>query len=314
MADGEGPVIPEYTGAPMSTNPPYPSPYSFYSSEAPWPPGYSQIDATSGSRFESYDANNALLTNNFVYTGWNNNPIQFHSSQDLQSYTPVPQAPFPVSTTISSSEPSPLGFHHPSPSLHQDSVLTPPMYPQYGHTPSQQTKAVPRKRRQSSQGQPPFESTKQSTVRSEKAGKKTRRKSKGGDDQSSTQPPEDNYIPFPDEEHHKRLQQRNRQAANRFRARKREDAAKLRVEEEESEVQNRQLCSSVKELTQEVYLLKMQLLQHSECDCVLIQDYIKTEAQRYIHGLGTCDRRPSMAGSEWGVMAPDESWHQRAGG
>jgi hypothetical protein len=37
----------------------------------------------------------------------------------------------------------------------------------------------------------------------------------------------------------------------------------------------------------QVYDLKMKLLQHTDCDCALIKDYIATEAQRYVKDL--CD-------------------------
>lgn len=84
---------------------------------------------------------------------------------------------------------------------------------------------------------------------------------------------------------HRRLRERNRVAANRFRVRKREHNAKLEIKKQEMEQQHHQLCHCVKELTQEVYQLKMQLLQHSECNCIMIQDYIGGEAQRYIHSM-----------------------------
>lgn len=76
--------------------------------------------------------------------------------------------------------------------------------------------------------------------------------------------------------------ERNRVAANKFRNRKRQVYAKLKVDEETLEVHHRQLQGSVKELTQEVFQLKMQLLKHSDCNCSLIQNYIQSEARRYI--------------------------------
>lgn len=79
--------------------------------------------------------------------------------------------------------------------------------------------------------------------------------------------------------------ERNRAAANKFRSRKREDTDRLKVDEGELEKRNRELLNSAKQLKQEVYQLKMQLLKHSDCDCTLIQNYIKSEAHRYIHGI-----------------------------
>jgi hypothetical protein len=49
---------------------------------------------------------------------------------------------------------------------------------------------------------------------------------------------------------------------------------------------NRKLLSSLADLTQQVYELKMKLLQHTDCNCHLIQEYIANEANQYIHDLG----------------------------
>ncbi|WAO87547.1 BZIP domain-containing protein [Fusarium falciforme] len=87
------------------------------------------------------------------------------------------------------------------------------------------------------------------------------------------------------DEYSKRVQERNRVASNKFRIKKREDAKKLKTDEEDMERINRDLSSCVADLTLEVYQLKMRLLQHTDCDCALIQNYIANEAQRYIQNL-----------------------------
>nr|CEG04975.1 unnamed protein product [Fusarium clavum]CEG05852.1 unnamed protein product [Fusarium clavum] len=84
----------------------------------------------------------------------------------------------------------------------------------------------------------------------------------------------------------KKVQERNRIASNKFRVKKREDAIKLRADEEEMERANCDLTHCVSDLTLQVYELKMKLLQHTECNCTLIQEYIATEAQKYIKDLG----------------------------
>lgn len=101
--------------------------------------------------------------------------------------------------------------------------------------------------------------------------------------------PEDPISPEPGEGHDdysKKVQERNRIASNKFRVKKREDAKRLRADEEDMERANRDLAACVSELTLQVYELKMHLLQHTDCDCHLIQDYIANEAHRYIHDLG----------------------------
>ncbi|KAJ4198904.1 hypothetical protein NW759_016206 [Fusarium solani] len=89
------------------------------------------------------------------------------------------------------------------------------------------------------------------------------------------------------DDHTGRVQERNRIASNKFRVKKREDAARLKSDEEDMERLNRDLATCVADLTLEVYNLKMRLLQHTDCDCALIQSYIANEANRYIKDLGT---------------------------
>lgn len=103
--------------------------------------------------------------------------------------------------------------------------------------------------------------------------------------------PQPTISPSPDpeeelDEHSKKVQERNRIASNKFRVKKREDAKKLRADEKEMEKTNRDLSSCVSELTMQVYELKMRLLQHTDCECHLIQNYIANEAHRYIQDLG----------------------------
>ncbi|WZH46641.1 BZIP domain-containing protein [Fusarium acuminatum] len=83
------------------------------------------------------------------------------------------------------------------------------------------------------------------------------------------------------------VQERNRVASNKFRVKKREDAKRLRVDEEGMERANRDLSVTVSDLTLQVYELKMRLLQHTDCECHLIQNYIANEAHRYIQDLGS---------------------------
>ncbi|UZP45277.1 hypothetical protein NXS19_013089 [Fusarium pseudograminearum] len=87
-------------------------------------------------------------------------------------------------------------------------------------------------------------------------------------------------------EHSKKVQERNRIASNKFRVKKRDDAKQLRIEEEIVEQANRKLNDCVSDLTMQVYDLKMRLLQHTDCECTLIKEYIATEAQQYIRELG----------------------------
>ncbi|PNP57205.1 hypothetical protein FNYG_15269 [Fusarium nygamai] len=77
----------------------------------------------------------------------------------------------------------------------------------------------------------------------------------------------------------------NRIAARKSRAKKREHTLRFQSKEQELERTNHDLSICVASLTREVQELKMKLLQHNDCDCSLIHDYLAAEAQRYICGL-----------------------------
>ncbi|KAI5458685.1 hypothetical protein BGZ63DRAFT_362751 [Mariannaea sp. PMI_226] len=85
---------------------------------------------------------------------------------------------------------------------------------------------------------------------------------------------------------YKRVQERNRIAAIKCRIRKREDLARLQSDEQAIEQRHRILSRCVNELNEEILRLKTQLLQHTNCNCNLIQNYIKAEAAHYIHVIG----------------------------
>lgn len=79
--------------------------------------------------------------------------------------------------------------------------------------------------------------------------------------------------------------ERSRVASNRFRERKRNEIAQLESEEYTIEDANRQLRSILDALTSEILSLKMQLLQHTNCNCELIQAYINKEARHFVKSL-----------------------------
>ena len=83
----------------------------------------------------------------------------------------------------------------------------------------------------------------------------------------------------------KSARERNRIAATKFRTKQRQDQQNLESIEQDLERIHRDLSASVTDLTFEVYNLKMELLQHSGCNCTLIQNYLAQESQRYVQAL-----------------------------
>ncbi|KAH7142260.1 hypothetical protein DER46DRAFT_113374 [Fusarium sp. MPI-SDFR-AT-0072] len=85
--------------------------------------------------------------------------------------------------------------------------------------------------------------------------------------------------------HSQHAKEKNRIAAGKSRAKKREHMLRVQSEEQELERTNHDLSNCLANLTREVQELKMKLLQHTDCDCPLIHDYLAAEAQHYICGL-----------------------------
>lgn len=93
------------------------------------------------------------------------------------------------------------------------------------------------------------------------------------------------YAGQPRNDEMKNVRKRNRIAANKFRAKQRDELLRLESSEQDLERIHRDLSTCVTDLTLEVYNLKMELLQHSGCNCALIQNYLVHESQRYVQAL-----------------------------
>ncbi|KAK7414804.1 hypothetical protein QQX98_006406 [Neonectria punicea] len=93
---------------------------------------------------------------------------------------------------------------------------------------------------------------------------------------------------IPRDPRRRRILERNRIAATKCRLRKRDEASALASREQAMEDHNRYLSTCFDSLTAEIYHLKTQLLQHTDCGCVLIQKYIANEARKSVDGLLSC--------------------------
>ncbi|KAF4453962.1 Transcription factor atf21 [Fusarium austroafricanum] len=120
--------------------------------------------------------------------------------------------------------------------------------------------------------------------------KKRGRKPKGGakDSGKAREEIELDEDDLPKDPRRRRILERNRIAATKCRLRKRDEASALASQEQAMEDQNRYLSSCFDSLTAEIYHLKTQLLQHTDCNCVLIQKYIANEAKKTVDGLLSC--------------------------
>lgn len=76
--------------------------------------------------------------------------------------------------------------------------------------------------------------------------------------------------------------ERNREAATRYRQRRQEKAAYFTSCQERLDERRKELTSTVEALQAEICRLKGRLLQHTDCDCVMIHDYIANEAKKFV--------------------------------
>ncbi|KAJ3542277.1 hypothetical protein NM208_g4188 [Fusarium decemcellulare] len=81
---------------------------------------------------------------------------------------------------------------------------------------------------------------------------------------------------------HKRVQERNRIDASKRRHQRREETEKVYSNVQDLKEINLELTGCLKELVAETHQLKMDVLQHSACECTLIHKYIKKEAERFV--------------------------------
>ncbi|SPJ72631.1 uncharacterized protein FTOL_02360 [Fusarium torulosum] len=92
-------------------------------------------------------------------------------------------------------------------------------------------------------------------------------------------------LPSKTNSYTRKVRERNRRAANKVRYKQREAEKSLESTEKDVRKGHRDLTARVQELNQEVHWLKLQLLQHVDCDCVLIHEYIACEANRFIQDI-----------------------------
>lgn len=88
------------------------------------------------------------------------------------------------------------------------------------------------------------------------------------------------------------VRQQNKEAAVRCRRRQCQREADLLSREQSLEDDNRRLVSYCSLLKEEIFHIKEQLLQHSSCDCALIQEYIANEAKKSVGKLLSSDSSP----------------------
>jgi hypothetical protein len=81
------------------------------------------------------------------------------------------------------------------------------------------------------------------------------------------------------------IRENNRKAADRHRSRKRREAEELVARQKALEAPNNYPYASYNSLRVEALYIKWHLLQHTDCDCVMIQQYIKNEAKHCLDSL-----------------------------
>lgn len=120
---------------------------------------------------------------------------------------------------------------------------------------------------------PKQKKTKRETKTELEAGKKGRRQAIRKDRKQSQTPQE------------LRAMERSRIAASKCRRRKLELASALAAREQALEDRNHNLASYIGHLKTEIEFMKAQLFKHTDCNCILIKEYIANEAKKYVDKL-----------------------------
>lgn len=76
---------------------------------------------------------------------------------------------------------------------------------------------------------------------------------------------------------------RNRIAAEKYRSRQRTANVNLESHSKELEMKNKELSQTLMQLSEELCALKQLLLAHSNCNCELIQRYLRTSASKWVN-------------------------------
>ncbi|KPM37237.1 hypothetical protein AK830_g9314 [Neonectria ditissima] len=103
---------------------------------------------------------------------------------------------------------------------------------------------------------------------------KDKRSSKAGQIDGINYPELAPDLPLQQPEPATTIQQRNRIASNKCRTKKKEDTEALQLKAENLERINGDLTKRRDKIMHDIWLMKMHLMQHNNCDCELIQKYI----------------------------------------
>ncbi|KAF4345225.1 hypothetical protein FBEOM_816 [Fusarium beomiforme] len=124
------------------------------------------------------------------------------------------------------------------------------------------------------------------SLKPRKRGRKPKKQPK--EQKAAGQQGEVNDDDLPKDPRRHQVLERNRIAANKCRLRKRDEALALTSREEAMKDQNRYLLTCLNSLKAEIYHLKTELLRHTECNCVLIQNFIANEAHKCVDRGAAC--------------------------
>ncbi|KAI6765602.1 hypothetical protein HG530_006672 [Fusarium avenaceum] len=104
--------------------------------------------------------------------------------------------------------------------------------------------------------------------------------------QKESHPHKDAHLEYSAQDVHTwPIRERNRQAAIRFRTRQRQGLARLKSDEQAVEKRYEELRNLVNSLNKEILCLKMQVLQHTNCNCIPVHHYVEQEAQQYLYSM-----------------------------
>ncbi|KAI9266140.1 hypothetical protein EDC94DRAFT_602927, partial [Helicostylum pulchrum] len=113
----------------------------------------------------------------------------------------------------------------------------------------------------------------------------------------------------PPKRQRKKLLEKNREAAYRCRQKKKKWVNDLEERSENAEHRNKELQDQVSQLREESIYLRNLLLTHGNCDCDVVQTYLRRTSEQLMNNVNNTSHAPALIGSASSVSGSESSFN-----
>ncbi|KAG2231226.1 hypothetical protein INT48_009270 [Thamnidium elegans] len=113
----------------------------------------------------------------------------------------------------------------------------------------------------------------------------------------------------PPKKQRKKLLEKNREAAYRCRQKKKKWVNDLEERSESAEHRNKELQDQVSQLREESIYLRNLLLTHGNCDCDVVQTYLRRTSEQLMNNANNTSHVPALIGSTSSVSGSESSFN-----